>query len=150
MPAAPPLTVPVPGTAEIIVTVPGLEFQVEGGPYTVPISINAASQVSTMTITLTYNPTVLRVRAVEEGSFLRQGSLEVAFTQQVDPVAGRIDIGLRRIGDSTGASGSGLLAAILFEAVAPGSVTLTAYSVAMTPAGLFVPTQSSPVTVTVR
>ena len=149
VPAAPPLTVPVPG-AEIIVTPPGLEFRVDGGPYTVPISINAASQVSTMTITLTYNPTVLRVRAVEEGSFLRQGSLEVAFTQQVDPVTGRIDIGLRRIGDSTGASGSGLLAAILFEAVAPGSVTLTAYSVAMTPAGLLVPTQSSPVTVTVR
>ncbi len=149
VPAAPPLTVPVPG-AEIVVTPPGLEFRVDGGPYTVPISINAASQVSTMTITLTYNPTVLRVRAVEEGSFLRQGSLEVAFTQQVDPVAGRIDIGLRRIGDSTGASGSGLLAAILFEAVAPGSVTLTTYSVAMTPAGLLVPTQSSPVTVTVR
>ena len=61
-----------------------------------------------------------------------------------------IDIGLRRIGDSTGASGLGLLAAILFEAVAPGSVTLTTYSVAMTPAGLLVPTQSSPVTVTVR
>ena len=149
VPVAPPLTVPVPG-AEIVVTPPGLEFRVDGGPYTVPISINAASQVSTMTITLTYNPTVLRVRAVEEGSFLRQGSLEVAFTQQVDPVAGRIDIGLRRIGDSTGASGSGLLAAILFEAVAPGSVTLTTYSVAMTPAGLLVPTQSSPVTVTVR
>ena len=150
VPGAPPLTLPVPAAAEIIVTPPGLEFRVDGGLYTVPISINAASQVSTMTITLTYNPTVLRVRAVEEGSFLRQGSLEVAFTQQVDPVTGRIDIGLRRIGDSTGASGSGLLAAILFEAVAPGSVTLTAYSVAMTPAGLLVPTQSSPVTVTVR
>ena len=150
VPAAPALTVPVPGGAEIIVTPPGLEFRVNGGPYTVPISIDAASQVSTMTITLTYNPTVLRVRAVEEGSFLRQGSLEVAFTQQVDRVAGRIDIGLTRIGDSTGASGSGLLAAILFEAVAPGSVTMTAYSVAMTPVGLLVPTQSSPVTVTVR
>ena len=150
VPAAPPLTVPVPGAAEIVVTPPGLEFRVDGGPYTVPISIDAASQVSTMTITLTYNPSVLRVRAVEEGSFLRQGNLEVAFTQQVDPVAGRIDIGLRRIGDSTGASGSGLLAAILFEAVAPGSVTMNAYSVAMTPAGLLVPTQSSPVTVTVR
>ena len=86
VPEAPPLTVPVPGAAEIIVTPPGLEFRVDGGPYTVPISINAASQVSTMTITLTYNPTVLRVRAVEEGSFLRQGSLEVAFTQEVDPV----------------------------------------------------------------
>ena len=150
VPATPPLTVPVPGGAEIIVTPPGLEFRVDGGPYTVPISIDAASQVSTMTITLTYNPSVLRVRAVEEGSFLRQGNLEVAFTQQVDPVAGRIDIGLRRIDDSTGASGSGLLAAILFEAVAPGSVTMNAYSVAMTPAGLLVPTQSSPVTVTVR
>ena len=103
-----------------------------------------------MTITLTYNPTVLRVRAVEEGSFLRQGNLEVAFAQQVDPVAGRIDISLTRIGDTTGASGSGLLAAILFEAIAPGSVTLITSSVAMTPAGLLVPTQANPVTVTVR
>ena len=176
-PVPPPATTPVPGVpipppeptpptptppaipgppaaagpaAQIVVTPPGLEFQVAGGPYTVPISIDAASQVSTMTVTVTYNPTVLRVRAVQEGSFMRQGSLEVAFSQQVDPIAGRVDISLTRIADLTGASGSGLLAAILFDAVSPGSATLTASSAALTPAGALVPTQSSPVTITVR
>ena len=81
---------------------------------------------------------------------MRQGSLEVAFSEQVDPIAGRIDIGLTRIADLTGASGSGLLAAILFDAVSSGGATLTASSAALTPAGTLVPTQSSPVTITVR
>ena len=103
-----------------------------------------------MTVTLTYNPTVLRVRAVQEGSFMRQGNLEMAFSQQVDLITGRIDIGLTRIADLTGASGSGLLAAILFDTVSPGSATLTASSAALTPAGTLVPTQSSPVTIMVR
>ena len=114
------------------------------------ISIDAASQVSTITVTLTYNPTVLRVRAVQEGSFMRQGSLEVAFSEQIDAIAGRIDIGLTRIADLTGASGSGLLAAILFDAVSSGGATLTANSAALTAAGTLVPTQSSPLTITVR
>ena len=76
---------------------------------------------------------------------MRQGGLEVAFSQQVDPIAGRIDITLTRIADATGAFGSGLLAAVLFDAVAPGSTMLNASSAAMTATGVLVPTQSSPV-----
>ena len=47
-----------------------------GGPYTVPVSINNASRVSTLTITMTYNPQVLRVRNVQEGTFMRQGGVD--------------------------------------------------------------------------
>jgi general secretion pathway protein D len=146
--AAPGAPQATPG--QIILTVPGTTFQVAGGPYTVPVSINNASRVSVMTLTITYNPNVLRVRNVQDGTFMRQGGVATSFTPQIDAAAGRVDIAITRTGDQVGASGAGLLAALLFDAVAPGSAIITANGVASTPEGAAVPLQFSPVTVTVR
>ena len=44
-----------------------------------------ASRLSTVTLTLTYDPAMLRVRTVQEGSFMRSGGVDAAFTQQVEP-----------------------------------------------------------------
>jgi general secretion pathway protein D len=98
---------------------------------------------------LTFNPAVVRVRSVQEGSFMRQGGANVAFAQQVDPAAGRIDITLSRSGDTVGASGSGVLAAVLFEAVGPGSSSFVPSGVATGPGGA-IGLQFSSTTVTVR
>ena len=46
------------------------------GPYMVPIYASNVSRASTVTLTVTYNPAVLRMRTVQEGSFLRQGGIE--------------------------------------------------------------------------
>jgi type II secretory pathway component GspD/PulD (secretin) len=148
-PATPP-GAPQATPAQIILTVPGTTFQVAGGPYTVPVSINNASRVSVMTLTITFNPNVLRVRNVQDGTFMRQGGVATTFTPQIDAVAGRVDIAITRTGDQTGASGAGLLAALLFDAVGPGSAIVTANGVASTPEGGPVTLQFSPVTVTVR
>jgi hypothetical protein len=121
-----------------------------GGPYTVPISVDGASRFSVVSLSLAYNPGTLRVRAVQEGSFLRQGGVPVAFTQQVDANAGRVDISMTRTGDTVGASGSGLLAAVLFEPVAAGSTTLSLSGVATNPQGGPVPLSFSPVAIPVR
>lgn len=99
-------------------------MRVGSGPYTVPVSISGASRLSAVTISITFNPALLRVRSVSEGTFMRQGGATPTFTQQVDPEAGRIDIAIVRAGDQVGASTSGLLAAILFEPVAAGTGTL--------------------------
>jgi general secretion pathway protein D len=151
-PAAPPAaTGPAPATpAQVILTVPGTTFQVAGGPYTVPVSVNNASRVSVMTLTITFNPKVLRVRNVQDGTFMRQGGVATTFTPQIDVASGRVDIAITRTGDQVGASGAGLLAALLFDAVGPGSAVVTASGVASTPEGAAVPLQFSPVTVTVR
>ena len=145
---------PAPGAAktpaQIILTVPGTTFQVAGGPYTVPVSINNAQRVSVLTLTVTYNPNVLRVRNVQEGTFMRQGGAVASFTPKIDAVAGRVDIAITRTGDQVGASGAGLLAALLFDAVGPGSSNIQAVGIASTPEGTDVPLQFSPVTVTVR
>jgi general secretion pathway protein D len=151
VPAAPPAAAPTATTpTQVIVTVPGTTFQVAGGPYTVPISINNAQRVSTMTLTITFNPNVLRVRNVQDGTFMRQGGVETSFTPRIDVASGRVDIAIVRMGDKTGATGTGLLGALIVDAVGPGSSNIQATGVASTPEGGAVPLQFSPVTVTVR
>jgi hypothetical protein len=133
----------------VIITAPP-EFRVAGGPYTVPLSVNNASRLSMMTLTVTFNPSVLRVRNVQEGTFMRQGNITATFTPRIDAAAGRVDIAIARSGDQAGASGTGLLAALLFDAVAPGSSVIQVNGVASNPEGAPVTLQFTPVTVTVR
>jgi hypothetical protein len=160
-PAAPPAqTTPPPtadaasinspglGVAQVILTPPGTAFRVGAGPYTVPISITNVSRLSTITVTLTFDPALLRVRAVNEGSFMRSGGASASFNQQVSP--GRIDITITRSADSTGATGTGLLAAVLLDAVGPGSATLSISGTGTGPGGTPMGLQFRPVTVTIQ
>ena len=113
-----------------------------------PLSIVGAARLSTISLTVTYDPAVLRVRSVQEGSFMRLGGGNATFTQQAAP--GRIDITITRADDATGASGTGLLAAIVFDAVAPGMSQLTVSGVGTGPGGTAMGLQFRPVTVAVQ
>jgi general secretion pathway protein D len=147
-PAAVPTTSPGIGGAQVIISPPGPTFRVGGGPYTVPLSVTDAQRLSAVTLTLIYDPTKLRVRSVQEGSFMRAGGVNVAFSQQAS--GNRVDITLARGADATGASGTGVLAAVLFDAIAPGAVTLTLSGSATGPGGAAMGLRFSPVTVTVQ
>jgi general secretion pathway protein D len=116
----------------------------------VPVSINNASRVSTMSLTITYDPAVLRVQSVQEGTFMRQGTATASFTPKIDAVAGRVDITVARIGDQVGASGAGLIASLFMTAVGQGNSLIQVSGVAMGPEGVPIQVQFSPVTVTVR
>jgi hypothetical protein len=85
---------------------------------------------------------------VQEGSFMRTGGVNVSFAQQVGN--GRVDITLSRGADATGAGGTGLLAAILFDPIAPGSATLSVSGSATGPGGTPMGLQFRPVTVTIQ
>jgi general secretion pathway protein D len=146
-PTTPPVTTAGIGSALVTITPPPV-VRVGGGPYTVPISISDASRISTVTLTVIYDPTRLRVRTVQEGSFMRAAGATVAFSQQV--TGNRIDITLARGADATGASGTGLLAAILFDAVAPGPATLTLSGAATGPGGVSMGLRFTPVTITIQ
>ncbi len=144
---APPAAIPsTPGSGQIILSPPGPEFLVGAGPYTVPVSIVGASQISSVTLTLTFNPSALRVRAVQEGSFMRTGGIAATFTQQVDATTGRIDIAIVRTGDQTGVAGTGLLAAVVFDAVGGGAANLAVTGAAAAPRGTPVTLQFGTIT----
>ena len=138
-------------SGQIVVSPPSTDFRVGSGPYNVPITITGASQISNVAVTVTYNPAVLRMRAVAEGSFMRAGGVNATFTQSPDPANGRVDIAIVRAGDMTGVAGTGLLAALLFEPVTAGQANLSVTATATAPGGTPVPLQFAPVPpVTVR
>ena len=146
-PPAPSITQGL-GLAQVIVTPPGTTFRAGAGPYTVPLSITNVSRLSAISLTLTFDANLLRVRSVQEGSFMRTGGANATFTNQVAP--GRVDITITRAADATGASGTGLLGAVLFEAVGPGTATLTVSGAATGPGGTPMGLSFRPVTVQVQ
>jgi general secretion pathway protein D len=152
-PTAPPA--PTPGAAaqsaaaQITVTAQP-EFRTAQGPYTVPLAIANASRVSMLTLTVTYNTNVVRLRTVQEGTFMRQGTVQASFTPRIDAATGRVDIAVTRTGDQAGASGAGLIAALLFDAIGPGNSLIQVSGVASTPEGTAIPLQFGPASVTVR
>jgi Flp pilus assembly secretin CpaC len=146
-PAAPPAASPGGATAgQVLMSVPSPEFRLGGGPYLVPVSITGASQLSGVTLTVTYNPAVVRLVNVQEGSFMRAGGVGASFSQQPDAVGGRVDIAIVRRGDVTGVAGTGLLAGLIFEPVAAGPANLTVTGSATGPNGAPMSLQFAPVT----
>jgi general secretion pathway protein D len=147
-PPAVPTSSPGVGAAQVLITPPAPTLRVGGGPYTVPLSITNASRLSTITLTLIYDPLKLRVRSVQEGSFMRTGGVSAGFSQQV--TGNRIDITITRVGDVTGATGTGLLAAVLFDAIEAGTTTLTLSGSATGPGGTAMGLRFNPVTITLQ
>ncbi|HEV8393819.1 MAG TPA: tetratricopeptide repeat protein [Vicinamibacterales bacterium] len=145
-PAATPGVARASGTAQIVVSPPSADFRVGGGPYTLPISVTGASQLSSMSLTVTFNPAVLRVRSVQEGSFMRSGGVQASFTNRADAGAGRVDIAIVRPGDTTGVAGTGLLAALVIDAIGAGPANLQVTGTGTAPGGAPIALQFSPVT----
>ena len=121
-----------------------------GPPYTVPLTVNNAAQMSSLTLTVTYNPAVLRARVVNEGNAMRADGAATTFVPKIDEATGRIDLAVTRPGDKVGATGNGLLASIVFEAIGPGQSSIALSGVAMNAAGQQIPLQLIPANVTVK
>ena len=59
-------------------------------------------------------------------------------------------ISVVRVGDATGATGTGLLAAVLFDAIEAGTTTLTLSGSASGPGGTAMGLRFNPVTITLQ
>jgi hypothetical protein len=125
-------------------------MQVGGPVYTVPVTITNAQQIGTATLTITYDPKILKANAVTQGTFLQQGNVATTFAPKIDAVAGRIDIPIARATGAPGATGTGLLAAITFQAIGTGSTTIAGSGVTLGTDGKPVPVQFVPANVTIR
>jgi type II secretory pathway component GspD/PulD (secretin) len=132
------------GAGQVVLTPPTAEFKVGSNALTMPINITNASRMSSVTLTVTYNPTALRVRSVQQGSFMSTAGSAVAFTED-HATPGRVDIVIMRTADNTGAAGTGMLAALLFDAIGTGPANLSITGSASAPGGIAIPVQFAPV-----
>jgi general secretion pathway protein D len=153
---APPETPPAPSAPVVRITLvapspgPTGTLQAGGGPYAVPIQIAGATNIGTISLTISYDPAVLTTPTVTQGSFMSQGGMSPTFVPKVDAAAGRIDFVLSRPSGQTGASGSGLLGAVTFVAGSAGTAEITITGVATSSTGQSVPLQFAPARVVVK
>jgi general secretion pathway protein D len=151
----PPETPPAPSAPVRITLVapspgPTGTLQAGGGPYAVPIQIAGATNIGTISLTISYDPAVLTTPTVTQGSFMSQGGMSPTFVPKVDAAAGRIDFVLSRPSGQTGASGSGLLGAVTFVAGSAGTAEITITGVATSSTGQSIPLQFAPARVVVK
>ena len=79
------------------------------------------------------------------------GSLDIKVgSENYPPDLQTLVDGVTAANDATGASGTGVLAAVLFDAIAPGPVTMTLSGSASGPGGTAMGLRFSPVTITVQ
>ena len=136
--------------ARVSVTAPEAPLQAGGPPYTMPVKIDGVSQLGQATVTITYDPKVLRAINVSPGAFMGQGGVQPTFVPKIDEATGRIDIAVARPATAPGASGTDWLAGIVFQAVGPGQSRISVTAVLMTAAGQPIPVQTTPATVVVK
>jgi general secretion pathway protein D len=143
----------VEGATRVLLTPPSAgpagALVVGGGPYTMPIQITGAEDIATLSLTIAYNPTVVRDVSVTPGSFMSQGGAAGTFVPAVDAAAGRVDLVFSRPAGQ-GASGSGLLAALAFRAGEAGTTDMRLAGVATTVDGRSVPLSFTTTRLTVR
>jgi general secretion pathway protein D len=134
---------PPGGGGRILLSPSATDLRVGVDGLIVPITADNVSRLSRVALTVTYNPATLRVRAVQQGTLMGSGGGAVSFTED-HAVPGRIDIVIMRPNDSAGVSGTGQIAAVLFEPIASGAANLNVTGVASVPGGGPLPMQFVP------
>jgi general secretion pathway protein D len=134
---APPATAPAIGPAPSDPAAPKqignavvrfLPPQMESTPpgmVTVALIIENATEVSSAPLQVTFDPKVVKLNDAGRGDFFSSDGQIPLFTKNIQNDAGAAAMNLNRLPNTPGVSGSGVLATLIFQAVAKGSATVT-------------------------
>ena len=143
-------SLPVPRLAFVRLAASPAEVNT-GGKLTVAVSIENAQGASSASFALSFNPKALKLVSVQDGGFLSQGGNASSLTPAIDNESGKATVSLMRPTGSAGVSGSGILANLQFEAVGPGTASVTFSQATVADASqTALPTSSSGTEVTVK
>jgi len=122
-----------------------------GTKFTVAVSIENAQDASAASFAISFNPKALKLVTVQDGGFLSQGGKASSLSPGIDNDNGAATVSLTRPAGSPGVSGSGVLASLQFEAVGPGTASITFSQASVADASqTSLPTSSSGMQVTVK
>jgi general secretion pathway protein D len=99
--------------------------QAVGSTFTVNVNLTGAQNVYSVPVQILYNPRMLQVLNVSNGTLLAQGGQTVALVNRDDSMAGILQLTASRPPGSAGVSGDGAVFTITFQAKAPGQATLS-------------------------
>ncbi|MCU1236526.1 MAG: type and secretion system protein, partial [Candidatus Solibacter sp.] len=92
---------------------------------TIALIIENANDVASAPLQVSFDPKVVKLNDVGRGDFFTSDGQIPVFTKNIQNDAGAAAVNLNRLPGTPGASGSGVLANFIFQAVAKGTTTVT-------------------------
>jgi hypothetical protein len=112
------------------------------------VAIDAPSGIGRVAFTVSVDPGFLQIRSAGEGDWGNDAGVTSSFTAEIGSAEDQVVIQSELAGGTHGKR-SGSIAVVQFEAVAPGTVTITVSGVSMSdPAGRAIPFAEAPLTAT--
>ncbi len=113
-----------PGSAIVSFDPPTLD-QAVGSTFTVNVNLAGGQNVYSVPLQIMYNPRVLQLVNVSNGTMLSQDGQTVALVNRDDSMAGILQVTASRPPGTNGISGDGSVFTLTFQARAPGQSTLS-------------------------
>jgi len=124
-----------------IATAGSTTFALQGPPrasvgtsFTVALAVVPDQPIASVPFSISYDPKVLEITAIDEGDFIRQGGAASSFTTKIDASSGRV-FGTATRGSGDGASQSGTLLQMTVRTIS-ASANTSIQLVATSPIGL--------------
>lgn len=125
LPPSQPASVPTTPAGPIALSFdPPTLSQATGSTFPVNVVLTGGQDVFSVPLQISYDPKVLQLVNVSNGSFLSQGSQPVALVHRDDSEAGILQVTATRPPSSGGASGQGTVVTLTFLAKAAGQATV--------------------------
>jgi general secretion pathway protein D len=99
---------------------PPMASQATGSTFPLNVTLSGAQDVFSVPLQITYDPKLLQLVNVSNGSFLSQDGQPVALVHRDDPSTGVLQVTATRPPSSGGASGQGTVLTLTFLAKSPG------------------------------
>ena len=112
------------GSAIVSFDPPTLD-QAVGATFTVNVNLAGGQNVYSVPLQIMYNPRVLQLLNVSNGTLLSQDGQTVALVNRDDSMAGILQVTASRPPGTNGVSGDGSVFTLTFQARAPGQSTLS-------------------------
>jgi general secretion pathway protein D len=123
----------------------------KGREFRVSVVVQSAEEIGSMTLNLSFNPQVLELKQVVQGSIASRMGKEAPFLQNIDNASGTCTIGFSSSDIAEGFKGSGRVASLVFESIADGDSPLLFTSItANSPSGKSIQLESGEGRVRVR
>jgi len=120
-----PPTAAAPAGSAIVSFDPPTLDQAVGSTFTVNVNLAGGQNVFSVPVQVMYNPRVLQLVNVSNGTLLSQDGQTVALVNRDDSMAGILQLTASRPPGSPGISGDGSVFTLTFQARAPGQATLS-------------------------
>jgi len=124
-PASPPASLPTTPSGSIAFTFdPQTVSQTTGSTFPLSVEVAGGHDVFSVPLQINYDPKLLQLVNVSNGSFLSQDGQPVALVHRDDTATGMLQVTATRPPASGGASGQGTVITLTFLAKAPGQATV--------------------------